>query len=172
MNESLNEKKSLLIVSCSFRMGSPFTCAYFSHERQHCQQNPNDKDNDCPQEVRDGESRAEPIILHNGAAVLVAHRTQLGQAQSVAVLARGVWIPTDVLSRQKQRHIVLVRVRSRVLVDVPLPLAERLQHVRRRNPLERVLVLRGERLGLLQDDQLYHRHLGKPGIEKGLRQNG
>jgi hypothetical protein len=43
-----------------------------------------------------GEGGAEAVVLHDGTAAYVAHGAQLGQAESVAVLARGRRVPADV----------------------------------------------------------------------------
>ena len=47
--------------------------------------------------VGDGEGGAEPVVLDDGAAVVVAHCGELGQAQSVAVLLVQQRVATDVL---------------------------------------------------------------------------
>ena len=102
-----------------------------------------------PELVSDGEGCAEAVVLDDGAAVAVTHRPQFGQAEGVAVLAGGVGVAADVFPVEKrnsdfhetgerkkarpgqeQSSVVLRRVRVRVLVDVALPFAEGLQHVR------------------------------------------
>ena len=47
--------------------------------------------------VSDGEGRAEPVVLHDGAAVVVAHRGELRQAEGVAVLFVQEGITADIL---------------------------------------------------------------------------
>ena len=47
--------------------------------------------------VSDGEGRTEPVVLHDGAAVVVAHGGQLGQAEGVAVLVVQEGITADIL---------------------------------------------------------------------------
>ena len=47
--------------------------------------------------VSDGEGSTEPVVLHDGAAVVVAHGGQLGQAEGVAVLVVQEGITADIL---------------------------------------------------------------------------
>ena len=47
--------------------------------------------------VSDGEGRTEPVVLHDGAAVVVAHGGELGQAEGVAVLVVQEGITADIL---------------------------------------------------------------------------
>ena len=47
--------------------------------------------------VSDGEGCAEPVVLHDGAAVVVTHRGQFRQAEGVAVLVVQEGITADIL---------------------------------------------------------------------------
>ena len=47
--------------------------------------------------MRYGESRAQPVVLHNRATVLAAHGAELGQPQGVAVLPRRGRVPANFL---------------------------------------------------------------------------
>ena len=47
--------------------------------------------------VSDGEGCAEPVVLHDGAAVVVAHGCELGQAEGVAVLVVQEGVAADIL---------------------------------------------------------------------------
>ena len=47
--------------------------------------------------VGDGEGGAEPVVLDDGAAVVVAHGGELSQAEGVAVLVVQEGITTDIL---------------------------------------------------------------------------
>ena len=47
--------------------------------------------------VSDGEGGAEPVVLDDGAAVVVAHRSELRQTEGVAVLVVQEGIAADVL---------------------------------------------------------------------------
>ena len=73
---------------------------------------------DVAELVSDGAGSAAAVVLDNGAAVLIAHRSQLGQSQSIAVLRRRIRISANVFAGQQQSHVVLAIV---VTVDVGLP---------------------------------------------------
>ena len=47
--------------------------------------------------VSDGEGGTEAVVLDDGAAVVVAHGCELGQAEGVAVLVVQEGITTDIL---------------------------------------------------------------------------
>ena len=47
--------------------------------------------------VSDCEGRAEPVVLHDGAAVVVAHRGELRQPEGVAVLVVQEGVAADIL---------------------------------------------------------------------------
>lgn len=47
--------------------------------------------------VSDGEGCAEPVVLHDGAAVVVAHRGELRQPEGVAVLVVQEGVAADIL---------------------------------------------------------------------------
>ena len=47
--------------------------------------------------VSDGEGCAEPVVLHDGAAVVVAHRGELRQPKGVAVLVVQEGVAADIL---------------------------------------------------------------------------
>ena len=47
--------------------------------------------------VGDGKGGTEPVVLDDGATVFPAHCSQFRQTQSVTILARGRWVPANVL---------------------------------------------------------------------------